>query len=530
MLAVLGSAGPAAQARGSERAELAYAHDGRIYSLAADGSARRLLAAPKGPYSSFEQPVWSPDGSMLAFVRVASGGDGGSQILVRDASGTRALTKLSATAFAFSPAWSPDGSRIAFSRFIEHKQRAESSIVVAAADGSGARAVVAASVGERLATLDRPTWLPDGRTLAYIRSALDGRSYFRPSVLTVPAAGGVPTRLLRDAQSVTWSPDGSRIAFSSVRDRIRDSCGSDECSYAGELYVAAADGGRARRLTRNRGNDDEPRWAPDGSRIVFSSDRNFPEGDSPELYSVDPAGECLTWLTNGVPGSDGPAWRPGASGSTDPGRCGAGGRRPLVEVEPDRRSRGLFWLGLSYRGLLLSELQPGRTATYVNYDDCGRYDPRRCPPAVLLTDGSVCGGPVGLSGLLDVAGPGTAHTRGAVFAYQSGVEGATLLSGSTFAGVQLERWVPNARRHHLAIVRDLVRIGRGDRPGSKLPPPRLSARGARVVRAALAARRAEPSLRRAARKLGIAPWQLASRVRLARQLQKLGGIRTTRCG
>jgi len=139
----------------------------------------------------------------------------------------------------------------------------------------------------------------------YVRTVLGQRQHFRPTLYTVADRGGQPQRLLVDAQSASWSPDGTRIAFASIRDEIEDDCTSDECDYAAELYVANADGSDAHRLTHDQGDDDNPRWSADGSRILFSSDRNFPAGNTSELYSVGAEGACLTWLTNGQPGQRG---------------------------------------------------------------------------------------------------------------------------------------------------------------------------------------------------------------------------------
>ncbi len=93
LVAALTSAPAAAQAV-VPRAHLAYSHDGRIYSLAADGSGRRLLAAPASSDVEFATPAWSPDGSALVFARVLRDGDGGAQLMLSDASGTRAITPL----------------------------------------------------------------------------------------------------------------------------------------------------------------------------------------------------------------------------------------------------------------------------------------------------------------------------------------------------------------------------------------------------------------------------------------------------
>lgn len=66
------------------------------------------------------------------------------------------------------------------------------------------------------------------------------------------------------------SPNGQNIAF----------------SYMGDIYIAGADGGRARALTTNRAYDSRPIWSPDGSKIVFASDRM----GNLDLYVVDAQG------------------------------------------------------------------------------------------------------------------------------------------------------------------------------------------------------------------------------------------------
>ena len=53
------------------------------------------------------------------------------------------------------------------------------------------------------------------------------------------------------------SPDGQTIAF----------------SYKGDIFAVSASGGQARQLTTNAAYDAYPIWSPDGSQIVFASDR-----------------------------------------------------------------------------------------------------------------------------------------------------------------------------------------------------------------------------------------------------------------
>jgi uncharacterized protein YjdB len=67
------------------------------------------------------------------------------------------------------------------------------------------------------------------------------------------------------------SPDRTRLAYSSSR----------AGSY--DLYLADADGRNPRRLTADPGNEGEPAWTPDGTRLVYTF---TPSGGAPQLVSV----------------------------------------------------------------------------------------------------------------------------------------------------------------------------------------------------------------------------------------------------
>jgi hypothetical protein len=97
-----------------------------------------------------------------------------------------------------------------------------------------------------------------------------------------------------------WSPDGSKIAFSTDND----------------IWVADADGGNPVNLTNTPvGSDSGPAWSPDGTKIAFASAR--PEGghSNQDIYVMDASGGGEQRLTTAYPGSDrAPAWSPdGAS-------------------------------------------------------------------------------------------------------------------------------------------------------------------------------------------------------------------------
>lgn len=69
-----------------------------------------------------------------------------------------------------------------------------------------------------------------------------------------------------------------------------------------------ADGSEQQRLTYNEARDESPRRSPDGSQIVFVSDRNPKR--VPDLYLADPAGSQPVRLTNDEYKDRNPAWSP----------------------------------------------------------------------------------------------------------------------------------------------------------------------------------------------------------------------------
>ena len=73
------------------------------------------------------------------------------------------------------------------------------------------------------------------------------------------------------------SPDGKTVAF----------------TYKGDIYTVPVGGGDARRLTTSPAYDSAPVWSPDGSRVAFTSDR---EG-SLDIFIVDAEGGTPLRLT-----------------------------------------------------------------------------------------------------------------------------------------------------------------------------------------------------------------------------------------
>ena len=118
----------------------------------------------------------------------------------------------------------------------------------------------------------------------------------RPETVTV---------LLSDGRQPARSPDGSRVAFSSRRDR----------NY--EIYVMRADGSLPENLTRHEASDGAPCWSPDGRRIAFTSDRHgereLPPGSghyNRDIFIMNADGSDVQQLTFDPVEAWDPAWSP----------------------------------------------------------------------------------------------------------------------------------------------------------------------------------------------------------------------------
>lgn len=294
-IAILGilTSRPAEAAFPGENGRIAFYTGGDVWTMKPDGSGAMKLTTN---VNTEGDPAVSPDGSRVVYEFFGA-------IWVMNADGSDKTQLTGGATTDEDPVFSGDGEKVAFTR--------GGDIWAINADGSGqANLTNTPNNAER-----NPSWSPGGEGIAYTRVGCDvprgggscvyimdedgsNQNNITPEDTIPGCEDGPGYSHYGSAQEPSFSPDGTRIAFS----------GSLICPHhtGRDIWTMNPDGSGKTNLTNDNGTGEiQPAFSPDGTKIVFVSDEN---SSNLELYSMNSDGSEVTRLTNDAVRQDNPDW------------------------------------------------------------------------------------------------------------------------------------------------------------------------------------------------------------------------------
>jgi Tol biopolymer transport system component len=235
-----------------------------IFTMNPDGSNVRQLTF-FGPNGFACCHSWSADGRQLVFVANATPNVGPAQLWIIDADGSNQHSVFNDPSFLDSfPGFSPDGRTIVFER-CPFNVSGGCELYRIGADGSDLTPLINFGVNTDILDIT-PEYSPDGKTVAF---AGFNRGGVISAVYLMNADGSDIRRITPpelEAWLPDWSPDGTKIAFST-----RSLYPPNTINQ--QTWVINADGTELKQVTFPGAlHDFSPSWSPDGNSIAFERD------------------------------------------------------------------------------------------------------------------------------------------------------------------------------------------------------------------------------------------------------------------
>ena len=248
-----------------------------IYTASSTGTEVNLLRRTNNPAFDTE-PAYSPNGNRIAF---QSDRNGNWDIYTVNSTGSPNLTQITSnTANDRDPNWSPDGSRIVFS---SNRGGGNEQIWEVGSTGTTPE-VNPDQITDAPADHRRPAYRPDGNRIVFqyfggispvqnwnIWTAVPNSPFSYERITGHPA----------DDEEPAYSPDRSRIAFASERFGAPPNVDIFSTSPSGvdrDLFEITT--------FHNTAVDEKPAFSPDGSKIVFDSNRSGLPNNNPDNYDI----------------------------------------------------------------------------------------------------------------------------------------------------------------------------------------------------------------------------------------------------
>jgi serine/threonine protein kinase/Tol biopolymer transport system component len=316
---------------------IVFAVNGTGYVVASAGGA--ALRAIESPTHSVSTPNWSPDSKQYVYADSAG-------IAVQPVTGGPAQYVVKEGVFLHGPVWSPDGTRLAY---VVNRPRSlgnSSTNTIWVVSLKNGRALGRPQrVSDAVHVNTSPAWAPDSRSLFYLSNPHGATELFQQEVRSDGSpVGGL--HLISDALngfSITLSKLGDRIAYDIVADQTSIwATAIPERGYAtttaaqqvtkqkehiealslsrdgkwltydsdregnSNIYKVRVTGGDAVRLTSDSGNAFMPGWSPDGQEIAYYSTRSGHR----HIYAMSADGNGEVQVTRGPQEDFAPRWSP----------------------------------------------------------------------------------------------------------------------------------------------------------------------------------------------------------------------------
>ncbi len=224
-----------------------------LVAMQPDGSNRKELLTVTD--ALLLSPVWSPDGSKIAFSKgmyFRPGGHPSGQVGIMNADGTNVQYVGVANTNSGFPTWSPDGKSIVYSQ--------DAHLVVWDIQTGVGRNLT--NPGGQRDTF--PQWSPKADWIAF-SSDRESDEEFKLYLIR-PDGSGLHRLTDRSGDShCSWSPTGDWIVFSSARMGFKDEHALSESPQPyGQIFIVRPDGSGLRQITDNKWEAGTPAWTNEG--------------------------------------------------------------------------------------------------------------------------------------------------------------------------------------------------------------------------------------------------------------------------
>ena len=258
----------------------------RLYLVTvATGARKPLSTPPAGFLGNDSSPAYSPNGKLLAFAR-STHTNSAAEVYVMPAAGGDARPVTTDNLALAGFAWAADSRAIVYAA----RRGGTDRLWRRRLSGGDPELVAAAGDDARSPSISR-----QGNRLVYLRKIFD-TDIWRAGLTVDGKLAEPPARFIASTRidtSPEYSPDGSKILFYSQR------------SGAAEIWVADSEGRNAHQITAHGGGEQNyPRWSPDGQWIAFAS----PAAGNWDIYRVPAAGIASQQLTSGATDEYRPNW------------------------------------------------------------------------------------------------------------------------------------------------------------------------------------------------------------------------------